>query len=298
MLKQLLFSKCIPEFIKERKSRNKSPRTVYLYNRELGYFQKWLIEKQYPDTIETLTPGILREWFSELGQHRNRGGVHCNFRIVKTFLRWLQFEYDDLTNWRNPINKVFLEPNKILPLPEIPINEVQQLLDVCNTRNGTRDKAILKTLCDTGCRGSELCSLDVQDIDLKTGSVSVKCGKGGKPRIIWLGEKSLKAVKEYLDSRENQEHNSPLFLNDDGNRLQFFGLRMLIFRLCQRAKIKTYGVHSFRRLMALTVYRKTHDIFLCSKILGHSRIETTIRYLNVQAIDLKNSFTSPADLLI
>ena len=298
MLNHLLISDLGSQFLDERKSRNISPRTIKLYSVELKYFSNWLEENGYPNlNLNSLTPVILRKWFLSLSTHRNKGGIHCNYRIIKTFLNWIVFEYD-LDTWKNPIKKVYVEENHTLPIPEIPISHVQKLLSASETgRNVLRDKAILKTLCDTAARGSELISMDLKDVDFKNGSVFLLTTKGDRPRVVYLGEKSLKSLKEYISTRT--DNNPALFLNDEGNRLQFEGLRMLINRLCRKAGIKIYGVHSFRRISALTIYRKTKDIFFVSKYLGHSKIEVSLRYLNIGSEDMKSSFVnaSPADLL-
>jgi integrase/recombinase XerD len=298
MIEQLLISDLVSQFLIERKSRNISPKTITLYSLELKYFCSWLEKNGYSNlSLNLLSPIILRKWFQSLSTHRNKGGIHCNYRVVKSFLNWINFEYE-LSEWKNPIKKVYIEPNKTLPLPEVPLDEVQKLLDVCDTgRNSLRDKCILKVLTDTAARGSELISLNVSDVDLKAGTIMIVCGKGSKPRMVYLGDKSLRNLREYLKNRNDT--NPALFLNDEGERLKFFGLRMLITRLCNRAGIKVYGVHSFRRTSALTIYRKTKDIFFVSKYLGHSKIEVTIMYLNIGSEDLRSSFVvaSPADSL-
>ena len=85
------------------------------------------------NTLSDITPTLLREWFIELATHRNKNGVHCNFRVIKTLLRWSTIEYD--LESKNPINKVFVEQGKNLPLEEIPISIVQDLLKVSEQGN-------------------------------------------------------------------------------------------------------------------------------------------------------------------
>jgi integrase/recombinase XerD len=297
MIEPLLISSLVSDFLEERKTRNRSPMTLKLYTLELGYFCEWLDNNGFPNlTLNNLNTIILRSWFSSLGEHRNNGGVHCNYRIIKTFLNWITVEYE--LDWKNPIKKVYMKTNKVLPLPEIPLSDVQKLLDACeSSRNPTRDRAMLKALIDSGARGSEFVSLNRSDVNLKNGGVKILQGKGSKQRMVYLGDKSLKVLNEYLKSRTDD--NPSLFVTDEDGRFAFMGLRMLVTRLCKRAGIKPIGVHSFRRACALTMYRKTKDIFFVSKYLGHSRIDVTIRYLNIGTEDLHESFlsASPADLL-
>lgn len=172
-------------------------------------------------------------------------------------------------------------------------------MDVCSeTYDELRNTCILLTLIDTGARASELLALNICDVDLRTGSVQILKGKGNKFRTVWLGKRSGRFLSNYLDHR-NAGQDEPLFLNDENRRLKYFGLRMVITRLCKKAKIKYYSPHCFRRVCALTLYRKTRDIYFVSHYLGHSSPEVTRRYLNVNNEDLRDSFisNSPGDLL-
>lgn len=299
MVEYLTFSACINEFMADRQSRGKSPKTITYYELELKYFNRWL-EKQNlaMNLITTLTSSNLREFYIELSSHRNKGGCHANYRAVKAFLNWSENEYD--IEWKNPIKKVKIEPNKIPPLPEIPLENIQKLLNVCKGgRHELRDKAILKVLVDTGMRGSELLSLNVESVDTNTGKILLMQGKGGKSRLMWLGDKGKKALIEYLATRDNPNPTEPLILNDEGDRLKFHGLRQIIIRLSNRAGILYQGVHSFRRCFALTLWKKKVDLLTISRLLGHSNLAVTTRYLNVGNSDLMENHNrnSPADIL-
>jgi len=292
----LTLSTCVSQFILDRKTIGRSKKTIQFYESELGYFTKWLTKNQYSPTLTTLTPDVLRKYFVDLSTHRNKGGVHCAYRVVKVFLNWVCYE-NDLE--KNPIKKVKVQANNIEPLPEIPLDDVQKLLDACSSKYKLRDTAIIKTLIDTGVRANELISLNVSDVNLNTGQVKVLHGKGDKFRTVWLGEKSKRAIKNYLDSKPNLTPTSPIFTNENGERLKFAGLRQIILRLCHRAVVREYGLHCFRRTFALTMHRKGVDIVTISRLLGHSKIEVTRRYLNVSNEDLREAHAkaSPADCL-
>jgi site-specific recombinase XerD len=292
--KQLIFSECVDNFILD-KTTNCSPRTVEFYTLALKYFGQYL-EKRNIQNID-ISPLVIREYFVELKTHRNIGGCHASFRALKCFFNWVGNEYDLI--WKNPIYKVKVPHSKIPPLPEIPMEDVRKLLNVVSDRNGLRDKSIIKTLIDTGCRGNELLSLNYEDVNFISGQVTIINGKGGKTRIVYLGKNSLKSLKEYLDIRENIQSSSPLFISEFRERLKFFGLRMIVDRLCKKAGVKNRGVHCFRRLFALTLFRQGIDILTISRLLGHSSLEVTKRYLNIDNSDLKLAIdkASPANFL-
>lgn len=81
--------------------------------------------------------------------------------------------------------------------------------------------AILLTLADTGLRASEFVDLDLQDIDLITGQISVRHGKGGKPRIVFAGRKCRQMIRRYLKSRDKLTINSPLWPTIEGERISY-----------------------------------------------------------------------------
>jgi site-specific recombinase XerD len=88
-------------------------------------------------------------------------------------------------------------------------------------------------------------------------------------------------------------------LNDEGDRLNFHGLRQIIIRLSKRAGILYQGVHSFRRCFTLTLWKKKVDLLTISRLLGHSNLSVTTRYLNVGNSDLMENHNqnSPAEIL-
>ena len=97
------------------------------------------------------------------------------------------------------------------------------------------------TLFDSGARASELCALNVEDVDLITGQVNIQHGKGDKHRIVWLGDSCRKALKDYLNTREDISPESPLFLNQENRRMTYSGLRVLLVRLTTLAGVPYQG---------------------------------------------------------
>jgi integrase len=83
-------------------------------------------------------------------------------------------------------------------MPAFSIEDVRGLLRACRS---PRDTAIVLCLLDSGCRAAEFCALRVQDVDLRSGSVRVIHGKGGKDRTCYLGAKARQALVKYLRAR-------------------------------------------------------------------------------------------------
>jgi len=287
----------IQDFEDDRKSKSLAKRTVHVYVSEMNLFYVWLQSKGFNDlTTEDITVSMIRQYFLELSERRNKGGVHCSYRVVRAFFNWY-WEENDLVS-RNPIHKVKIPNPKIQPLPEMPLDDIQKLLDVTYGSTKIRDIALLKFLLDTGCRANECLSLNVGDIHFDENSVFIKFGKGSKSRTTYFGKNTRNALLDYLTTRESLQKDDPLFLNELGIRMKFQGLRHRVETLCRKAGVQYRGLHSFRRSFGITLYRQGVDIFTISRLLGHSQIEVTKRYLAVSNDDLKSVFVnSPADKL-
>jgi integrase/recombinase XerD len=160
-----------------------------------------------------------------------------------------------------------------------------------------RDKAILLSLVDTGCRASELLSINIADIDLVNGEIRILHGKGDKFRTVYLGKNSRRAVRRYLKTRSELFNHSPLWITNDGCRLAISGLREIIRRRARDANIDSPGIHDFRRCFAIEFLRNEGDIFTLQKILGHSSLEMVRRYLALARADceIAHRKASPVD---
>jgi site-specific recombinase XerD len=291
----LTFDEAFSSFITDRELANRSSRTITSYSVEIGYLKKYL-SNQGIHNFEDISVSLLKNFFLELGTHRNPGGVHLSYRTIKAFINFVCNEYDIE---RNPIKKVKIRAHNTEPLPEIPLETVQKLLNVCIGPLEKRNKALVRLMTDSGLRASEITALNIGDVDSETGYIKVLHGKGDKFRTGWIGDKTKKALVAYLSTRDLSNPSEPLFVTDEGRRLTFAGLRQIILRLCHKAVVPEYGLHSFRRLYAITLYRQGIDIYTISRLLGHSKVEVTRRYLNISNEDLKEVYrkASPSDLL-
>lgn len=287
--KQMIFQKdlltnILTTLLEVKKSENKSENTLLYYEKENRHFLEWSARNNI-FCIEDVTPNILRDYFAELKQRRNAGGVHASFRAIKVMFFFYEFEYEP-ENYHNPFHKVKIPAAKIQPLKGIEKEDVQKMLNVFEGRNLSRNKAMIACLASSGCRANEFLDLNIEDVNLITGSVRIKHGKGDKYRITFIGKEAIKLLRKYLAKRTNLEPDSPLWLNESNERMTVSGFRYLVYKYSKIAKIPRTGLHNFRRCFALSLYRKGVEILVISKLLGHSSVEITKRYLNITEEDL------------
>lgn len=286
----------IGAFLTDRKAQNMSPGTLHFYRSKLELFTRFC-EGQAVTQITQIDSNLIRQfmlWLEETGH--NPGGIHACYRTLKTFLRWWEDETEP-DNWKNPISKVKAPRVGVEPLTPVSLSTVKALVDSCplDTLIGARDRAIFYTLLDTGARASELCAMDIGDFDDVTGGILIRQGKGHKPRTVYLGKKSRKAVRQYL--RMRQDDSLALWVTDLKGRLTYWGLKDIIRRRSNEAGVEKPKVHDFRRAFALNMLRAGVDVYSLQLLMGHEDLQILRRYLkqNEQDTEQAHRMGSPVD---
>lgn len=172
------------------------------------------------------------------------------------------------------------------PLEPVGLDTVKALIATCRTSEmiGARDKTILLFLIDTGVRASELLSIGGADIDLSLGAALIRQGKGRKPRSVFVGKATKKALRAYLKLRTDTA--LPLWVTESGDQLTYWGLRDMIARRSILAKVTTPKIHDFRRAFALGMLRAGVDVYTLQRLMGHADLQVLRRYLNQTDNDL------------
>ena len=143
-------------------------------------------------------------------------------------------------------------------------------------------------LAYTGLRVSELCTLNMDDVDMHERVVSVKSGKGDKDRIAILDDSTVAALRGYLASRAKL--NGPLFVTKRG-RISPISVQRIVKKHAKSAGIqKKVTPHVLRHTFATSLLRRGADIRIIQKLLGHSSIATTQIYTHVDDAMLKSVY--------
>lgn len=194
----------------------------------------------------------------------------------------------------NPIAKI-PNPKSKRKLPEtISLDSFLEIFNFISKENdiieAKRIKAIFELLYGCAFRVSELCSLNIGNIDFRNSSIRV-LGKGSKTRIVPLGTKSSEVLKDYLTSLENQSSNVPLFVAKNGNRIDRFEVYNLVKKYIGRVSdINKKSPHILRHSAATHMLDNEADIMAVKEILGHENLSTTQIYTHVSIERLKKSY--------
>lgn len=287
----------IESFLIDRKAQNMSAGTLRFYRFKLKLFVDYC-DRQIITRITQITPDIIRRYLLFLEQSgHNPGGVHAAYRTLRTFLYWFEVEVEP-EGWKNPIRKVRAPRVPVEPLEPVELETVQRLIEACagNGFTAVRDRALMMFLLDTGARAAEICALNIDDIDLAAGSALIRQGKGRKPRNVYFGQKTRRALRAYLKVRA--DNHPAFFVTDDRERLTYWGLNLIIRRRAAKAKVRKPELHDFRRAFALNFLRNNPgEIYALQKLMGHADIQVLRRYLAQTEGDLRESHRrgSPVD---
>ncbi len=190
-------------------------------------------------------------------------------------------------------------PADVIELPKIArrdieildYNELERLLTFPKSDNlrVLRDKAALETLFSTGLRLSELCNLN-RKIDLNRGEISVR-GKGDKLRVVFLSESTKRALKDYVEKRNDMEEALFVSLNKSGHvigRVTPRAVERLVDARAREAGIsKKVHPHQLRHSFATDLLINGADLRSVQELLGHSNISTTQVYTHLTNKELR-----------
>ncbi|MFP4636336.1 MAG: tyrosine recombinase, partial [Nitriliruptoraceae bacterium] len=153
-----------------------------------------------------------------------------------------------------------------------------------STPVGRRDAALLELLYGTGARVGEVCGLDVGALDLAQGLVRLD-GKGGRQRLVPLGEPAIDAVEDYLASGRPALHGAgavdALLLNGHGQRLGVRDARSIVQREARRRGLGNVTPHTLRHSYATHLLEGGADLRQVQELLGHASLATTQRYTHL-----------------
>lgn len=283
--------------------RNVSKLTIRNYKHYLKRFLNFTktLPSPLPLHIEMIDSETIRKYRLFLSRFENKNKITLSrltqsYHIIalRSFFRYL-IKNDHKT----------LAPEKIeLPKSEakeikfLTPDQVQRLLNMpfTSTLIGLRDKAILEVMFSTGLRVSELVKLDREKIDFSSGEIGI-IGKGRRPRVVFLSERTKQWLKRYLNKRS--DHYKPLFIRiggssfspttgDEETRLSVRSIQRVVEKYVKKAKIPLKATpHTLRHSFATDILSHGADLRSVQELLGHKNISTTQIYTHVTNPQLK-----------
>jgi len=293
---------------------------VEYYQGNLHRFLWYANNERWSDDALLITEWHIREFLGYVGTETCRWGlsgngsesskkrasystVHHYYATLKAFFNWCVRE-GFLAE--SPVAKIRManpKPKVIQPYSQ---EEIAKMLAVCDhdyRHNakllGSRNRAIVLMLLDTGLRVSEIANIKLLDINTERGWIKVT-GKGDKERVVRIGTTTQKALWRYLTHRPDNGRGE-LWLTEEGRPLQSGGIETMVKRLKQRAGVTSKGnCHRFRHTFALNFLRADRNPFNLQYLLGHSDLRMVRHYtatLGMEDALKAHEKASPVDLL-
>ena len=249
--------------------------------------------KYYQTTIETMystvgkslrriTTEDLRGYLTEYQKRKNLSRVTVDNvrRILSSLFAWLEDEDYILKSPVRRIHKVKTASN----IKETYTDESLELMrDGCTE---LRDLAMIDMLASTGMRVGEMVLLNRDDINF-TDRECVVFGKGDKERIVYSDARTKIHLQNYLESRTDNSPALFVSLKAPHERLKIGGVEVRLRELGQKLGIQKVHPHKFRRTLATMAIDKGMPIEQLQRLLGHSKIDTTLQYAMVKQSNVK-----------
>lgn len=163
--------------------------------------------------------------------------------------------------------------------------EIDQLKSVCKT---LRERAEIELLLSSGLRVSELCALNLNDVNFDTNEVHVRKGKGGKGRVTFMSSVCAMHLKKYLESRKDDS--ACMFYTKFNGRLSVKACQDDLKKLGSRAGVTNVHPHRCRRTFATSLWKKGMDIRSIQVLMGHSNLNTTMEYITGDMEHVSNEY--------
>jgi integrase/recombinase XerD len=180
-------------------------------------------------------------------------------------------------------------------------SEQQDLLDQFNERYVTsqRNKVMFQLMLNTGLRVSEIVSLRWEDVNLTSGKLMVREGKGAKDRTLWVDEGQLEELGEWKERQVEKMGELPRWVfstlreGNAGEKLAIQQVWKTLRTYAEKAGIeKDISPHTLRHTFATDLYRETGKIRLVQKALGHADLSTTMIYTHIVDEELEGAMKS------
>ena len=272
----------LDKFVESKKLVGIKDTSLKHYLGDLKLFVKYIGEKNLAD----ITTADLKTYLADYNKTHNISAATMQ-TMIRTFSSFYDFMVNEDYCEKNPthkIERVLVEKKLKKAFTESELDEIRK---ACLTK---RERAFVEFLYSTGCRISEALALKVGDLDFNIGEVVV-FGKGHKERVVYLSNICIKYVQEYLEERKAQ-HTEPLFcrIGNHNKNITVRDAQLLLKDLEHRSGVENVHPHRFRRTMATHALERGVPIEQIKEILGHSRIDTTMIYVNISAARVKDSF--------
>jgi site-specific recombinase XerD len=278
------FSEWLKSYRNYLRMRNYSPRTLDSYEqviRHFGYYI-WLrrntdvsklvfywkdFEQARLDTSVEVTPIMVNDFLSFVSSMQTYKPKTFH-RIISTLSSFYRFLYSQGVVTANPLTGIDRPRIKQQEVKYLKHNQVLRLID---SIEDVRDKLIVRTIYATGVRVSELCGINIEDIDFDEHTIRIR-GKGDKIRTVFVDDDTLRELLTFIGNRIV----GPLFVGQQGKHISSRAIQHIFKHYAPQG----ITPHKIRHSYASELYKRSKNLRVVQENLGHTSIKTTEIYLH------------------
>jgi integrase/recombinase XerC/integrase/recombinase XerD len=278
------FSEWLKSYRNYLRMRNYSPRTLDSYEqviRHFGYYI-WLrrntdvtklvfywkdFEKARLDTSVEVTPVLVNDFLSFVSSMQTYKPKTFH-RIISTLSSFYRYLYSQEVVSTNPLSGIDRPRIKQQEVKYLKHNQVLRLID---SIEDIRDKLIVRTIYATGVRVSELCNINIEDIDFDEHTIRIR-GKGDKIRTVFIDDETLGDITKFIGNRIV----GPLFVGQQGKHISSRAIQHIFKHYAPQG----ITPHKIRHSYASELYKRSKNLRVVQENLGHTSIKTTEIYLH------------------
>ena len=300
----ILLADAFENFLRSKAAQNLSKATISCYSHSFKYYEAAVRENinriyetylqeeppQYLTLDEALNIEQIETWVSNmLKEGKKPTSINHYIRDIRTFANWCADR-----DYINPIKKIKLIKQQE-PLPKCFSDEELKAILRKPKREANfvewRNWAIANFGLDTGFRAASICNIKLSDIDFKNKTIALTYSKTNIANYIGLSGMLEKVLREYIFRYGAFiRDNSPLFPTSANTKLTSESLSHSFNKYCKERGSETTSVHSLRHSFARNYIRNGGNMAKLQKILGHSTMEMTRKYVALFGEDIKEDF--------
>ncbi len=267
-----------------------APNTLSAYRRDLTAFAQWLQAKKNKP-LEHADAGDIQDWFAAI--HARSKATTANRRLASLRRYYLWALRHGMVG-KDPCLTLHAAKQAARFPKTLSEDQVDALLQApdAGTALGLRDRSMLETLYATGLRASELISLNMLDVSLTEGVLRVNVGKGGKDRLVPLGQEAQHWIDLYVKQARPQllgaRRDDALFVTARAGAMTRQAFWLIVKKYALQADIHApLSPHVVRHAFATHLLNHGADLRVVQMLLGHADISTTQIYTHVASERLK-----------
>ncbi len=278
--------------------KNYSSNTVVSYHKDIEEFLEFIkSEKMAAGLLQIRNDRVCKNYISYLSSLKLAStSINRKLSSLRSFYEFLLKNNYVKNNFFEEVNA----PKAPKRLPKmIKESEIEMLFNICdkNTPLGLRNYCILEVLYGCGLRVSELCNIEIKDIDFIEQTIVVH-GKGSKDRVAIMFEDMANDLKRYISTyrldllyHSNEQNNRYVFLNKNGTTLTPRGVRVILNKLISDCG-ETFHLspHMLRHSFATALLNNGADLRSVQELLGHENLSTTQIYTHVSFENIRKSY--------